>query len=133
MFQIISRREAHEQGLLRFFTGVPCRNGHLAERYVNQGQCLLCVSKYRKFAPNPYTSELVPWSPTTVYVPRTVTPELYAELQTYIEQCVEAWVTHKELATGNIPFAYSKRREYLADRARKEAEHAAAMAKRGAP
>jgi hypothetical protein len=41
--EIISREEAKAQGLTRYFTGKPCRNGHLAERYVGGNTpCVVC-------------------------------------------------------------------------------------------
>jgi len=39
---IITRDEARERGLKRFFTGKLCRNGHVAERYVSDGKCVEC-------------------------------------------------------------------------------------------
>jgi hypothetical protein len=123
--EIISRNEALLAGKSRYFTGVPCRNGHIAERYVNQGQCIGCISKFKRFAPNPYTSELVPWNPGLYYVPQGLTPALYQELQGYLAHCVEAWVAHKGLLTNNITLAYAKRRQYLEERARKESEQKA--------
>lgn len=125
--QVITRGVAHLAGKPRYFTGVPCRNGHLAERYVLQGACIECLKKYKKFAPNAYTSQLVPWNPELYYVPRTLTPEQYAALQDYLGQCVESWVTHMGLATGDIPLAYKLRREFFEERARKLAEIAAAQ------
>jgi hypothetical protein len=34
MPEIISRAEAKARGLTRYFTGKPCKYGHIAERYV---------------------------------------------------------------------------------------------------
>lgn len=31
-------------GLKRFFTGIPCRNGHVAERRANDGKCAECTN-----------------------------------------------------------------------------------------
>ena len=42
-FEIISREEARERGLKRFFTGEPCKYGHVAERYVSTGACVECA------------------------------------------------------------------------------------------
>jgi 5-methylcytosine-specific restriction endonuclease McrA len=43
--KIISRKDATELGLKRFFTGKSCRHGHLSERYVNGlGRCIACVN-----------------------------------------------------------------------------------------
>jgi hypothetical protein len=39
---IISRDEAKALGLKRYFTGEPCKHGHIAERYVSSGDCLEC-------------------------------------------------------------------------------------------
>lgn len=38
----LTREQAVERGLLRFFTGDPCKNGHVAERYVKKGICIQC-------------------------------------------------------------------------------------------
>ena len=40
--QIISRKEAKAQGLKRYFTGKPCKHGHVAERIASNGKCLEC-------------------------------------------------------------------------------------------
>lgn len=37
-----TRREAAMCGLSRFWTGRPCRSGHIAERYTSNGQCVQC-------------------------------------------------------------------------------------------
>lgn len=38
----ISRYEAKKAGLLRYFTGEPCKRGHIAERRVSNFACLIC-------------------------------------------------------------------------------------------
>ncbi|HFL4765544.1 TPA: hypothetical protein ACG33R_001170 [Escherichia coli] len=43
--KIITRMEAAQRGLNRFYTGKKCRNGHLAERYVLNGTCVECAIK----------------------------------------------------------------------------------------
>src|SRR6476660_7640656 len=40
--QIISRADARTQGLKRYFTGKPCKRGHLAERYTAKAVCVAC-------------------------------------------------------------------------------------------
>lgn len=43
---IVTRRaEAATCGLSRFYTGKPCKAGHLAERYVSNRQCVSCNAK----------------------------------------------------------------------------------------
>lgn len=41
--QIVSRKTAVAQGLQRYFTGKPCKNGHVEERYLANGRCLVCL------------------------------------------------------------------------------------------
>jgi hypothetical protein len=38
----ITAKEAKELGVPRFFTGRPCKRGHVAERYTNSGHCIAC-------------------------------------------------------------------------------------------
>ena len=40
--QVISRAEAKAAGLKRYFKGVPCKQGHLAERLVSTKHCVEC-------------------------------------------------------------------------------------------
>lgn len=39
---IVTRVEAKARGLKRFFTGVPCKLGHISERRLSDGTCLEC-------------------------------------------------------------------------------------------
>lgn len=38
-----SREEAIDSGEVFFYTGLPCRNGHIAKRYTTSGQCIECA------------------------------------------------------------------------------------------
>jgi hypothetical protein len=40
--RIICRDEARALGLKRYFTGAPCKRGHVAERYVSSCRCMEC-------------------------------------------------------------------------------------------
>lgn len=42
MPEIITRAEAKAQGLKRFFTGEPCKRGHVAERFTSSKRCYEC-------------------------------------------------------------------------------------------
>jgi hypothetical protein len=44
---IISRAEAKEQGLKKYFTGKPCIRGHISDRYI-KGHCTCCARLWRK-------------------------------------------------------------------------------------
>jgi hypothetical protein len=39
---VITRAQAKAKRLDRFFTGTPCRHGHLAQRYVSNTTCIAC-------------------------------------------------------------------------------------------
>jgi hypothetical protein len=41
--EIISRADALAQGLKRYYTGEPCRHGHIAEHYVGRA-CTECIA-----------------------------------------------------------------------------------------
>ena len=40
---IISRSQALQSGSRRYFTGKPCKSGHIAERYTSKGNCVECI------------------------------------------------------------------------------------------
>lgn len=40
--------DAKEKGLTRFFTGEPCRRGHVAERYTSNQCCVQCAKENRR-------------------------------------------------------------------------------------
>ncbi|MBT2771330.1 hypothetical protein J7J47_03680 [Halomonas sp. ISL-60] len=42
MNNIITKKEAKAQGLKRYYTGKPCKRGHVAERLVNNRSCVEC-------------------------------------------------------------------------------------------
>ena len=46
----ISRKDAISLGLRKYYTGEPCRNGHIAERYVQSGTCQECINGSRSSA-----------------------------------------------------------------------------------
>jgi hypothetical protein len=46
--QVVSRKAAIADGLKFFFTGDPCRKGHVTDRYVSTGKCTVCRSIIKK-------------------------------------------------------------------------------------
>lgn len=46
--ETISRKNAMAQGLTRYFTGKPCKNGHVAKRLVSNRHCLRCDRERRE-------------------------------------------------------------------------------------
>jgi hypothetical protein len=43
--EIVTRKQAVETGSKTYFTGIPCRNGHTAERYTKSGGCKECITE----------------------------------------------------------------------------------------
>lgn len=41
--EVVSCKDAKAQGLTRYFTGKPCKHGHIAERLVINGTCYECT------------------------------------------------------------------------------------------
>jgi hypothetical protein len=42
-FELVSREEARARGLTLYFTGAPCRHGHLSQRWVANHRCRECA------------------------------------------------------------------------------------------
>ena len=45
----IDREEAKEKGYMFYFTGVPCKHGHISERYTSNTACVICkkITSYK--------------------------------------------------------------------------------------
>ena len=39
-----ARKDAQQKGLLKYFSGKPCNNRHVAERYTRNGECVECAT-----------------------------------------------------------------------------------------
>lgn len=62
MTTLVTLDDAKRHGLIRFFTGEPCKHGHVSERYVKGNRCVECDRVWR--SPNQ------PKAPKAVRVPR---------------------------------------------------------------
>lgn len=50
-YPIVTRAEAHKRGYIHFFTGEPCKHGHVSTRLVSTGRCDECQYEYdREYA-----------------------------------------------------------------------------------
>lgn len=47
-WKIVTRKEAQEKGLKKYFTGLECRKGHLDQRYTMDSGCITCRRGYNK-------------------------------------------------------------------------------------
>lgn len=41
--EIITREQALDRGLARYFTGTQCKNGHVDERWTRSYSCISCI------------------------------------------------------------------------------------------
>jgi hypothetical protein len=48
MGKIITRADAKAQGLPRYFTGRPCKHGHVVERKTHDRKCVKCIAVNNK-------------------------------------------------------------------------------------
>jgi len=48
--RLLSRKEAIAKNIKYYFTGKPCKRGHLSERNVTDRQCCVCNSEFRRSA-----------------------------------------------------------------------------------
>jgi len=46
--EVVSKRQARDAGASTYFTGRPCKHGHLSERYVSNGHCKSCIEVRHK-------------------------------------------------------------------------------------
>lgn len=46
--EIISKQDAIKKGLIFYYTGKPCKNGHVSERMVKGGSCRVCKNNLSK-------------------------------------------------------------------------------------
>lgn len=47
-----TRAEAHKLGINKYFTGKPCANNHVAERYTYSGTCQACIASHTRGGAN---------------------------------------------------------------------------------
>lgn len=90
---IISADEAYRQGKVRYFTGKPCKKGHISERYVNGGSCVECHAP-RPRRIHPTHKGLLPYVCPRLWAP-DLTPEEYLQLGEYLQSCIYTFWKYK--------------------------------------
>jgi hypothetical protein len=93
--EIISREQAAALGRKTFYTGQPCKHGHVAPRYVTNAGCLDCVSKWRKAgAKNPYSHDLVPWMDGPLWRSKRLNDAQTKGLKEFVQRAIDAYCAH---------------------------------------
>lgn len=88
---VISREEAARTGSKRYYTGVPCKKGHLSQRWVCNTQCLACARP--EYLPPTQASAFTPvlvWAQPRLKINRNLSPETQATIFSQLQ----GWVDH---------------------------------------
>ena len=112
--EIITRKQAFERALVRFYTGKPCKNGHDAERYTSMGGCVKCVNTTWKVPKllrgGPLPANSLNAQQMLVEIPRDATDEQRAEFVRWVQHsCVPTFFAQFGLELGPIQFSAAYR------------------------
>lgn len=102
------RRAAFEAGKTRYNTGVPCKHGHVAERYVSNGGCVQCVMPFKQTR-NAFDKEAAPYTPVGLWARKTYSDVQRAALRDYLQQCIDTF--DRSACPDAAPLMY--KREHL--------------------
>lgn len=111
--QLISRQAAYAAGLRRFYTGQPCRKGHIAERYVSTGGCIACLSNGFKYRQNAFSHDLQPFISQRLWVRRGLTAEEVPALEKYLQRCILEYTRHTGKLTPDLEDALAMQIEKM--------------------
>lgn len=64
--KVISKKEAIAAGLSYYFTGVPCKNGHLAVRHISNRACRECRQEWHNAHPDVHRKNARDWKKNNV-------------------------------------------------------------------
>lgn len=93
--EVISRDDAARAGRVTFFTGQPCKHGHIAPRYVTNAGCLDCLNRHKRLrAKHPFSKDLVPMEAITLWRSRRLDQEQLGQLNAYLQQCIDTFCAH---------------------------------------
>src|SRR5690554_4536530 len=114
VMQIISRNEATTQGLKWYFTGKPCKHGHVAKRLVSNRSCAECsLEKTRAWASSNkdyLRAEARRWRESNRERRREYNSRWYAENQSRKREYDRKWAENNREHKRQRDRAYSKRR-----------------------
>lgn len=109
---VISRREAADSGKYFFFTGKPCKHGHISKRYTSTGGCVACLNSTYKVRRNPWTDKLVPFSNSNLWTLNGLSKEQRVALRVYLQHCIFEFV---RIQIAQQPLAYKAEVEAAID------------------
>jgi 5-methylcytosine-specific restriction endonuclease McrA len=68
----LAKSEARVAGLKHYFTGIPCKHGHVSKRFLSNGQCVECVNTWTQQNPDKYNASRDRWGKNNPEKIRTV-------------------------------------------------------------
>lgn len=104
-FQIMTRRQAHARGEVRFYTGKPCKHGHVAYRYVSTGACITCLTQTFKRRISPWTKELEPYVTEQLWCPGTLKRDDRLIMRHYLQRCIFEFTRSRGKMTPGLEVA----------------------------
>jgi hypothetical protein len=100
---VISRRDAADHGYTFFYSGKPCKHGHVAPRYVTTGGCKACLVGMYKPKMNPWTNKLTPFASSKLWTATDLTRDERVALRVYLQHCIFEFIRKNRADRG---FAY---------------------------
>lgn len=91
--EVISRAAAHAAGRRFYFSGIPCKHGHTAPRYVSTNGCVDCLRKF-KTRLNPYSKDLVPFDGAKLWRSRRLSDAQLVQLGEYLQTAADTFCAH---------------------------------------
>ena len=95
MRELISQHEARERGLTRYFTGGPCKHGHICERHVSTRGCVECSQgrrdAYKEANPHRMAAYARGWHTRNAALSRARARKWNKENAEYTEQYISGW------------------------------------------
>lgn len=84
------RHAAWMAGKVRYSTGIPCKHGHIAERFVSNGGCVQCVSPFKQRR-SAFDKNAAPFASQRLWVRSTYTLQQREALDVYLQQCIDVF------------------------------------------
>lgn len=109
---VVTRREAIAKGLKRFFTGRPCKRGHLAERDILNSHCMECYTQYLKDYYLQHREKLIQ---KTLKWQRDNPEKFKKKMREYMKR---AYLQNPEKFRQRSALAYAKNRDKYVSRAK---------------
>lgn len=107
--KIISRKEAKSLGLKYYFTGKPCKHGHISQKQTNKGYCCACARNQSKKYAAKNKEKVSEWMKAW----RSSNREYISEYNQSRRDQLNEWVSNNTERVREIRRNYKKRNPML--------------------